>query len=202
MSTVHRIGRLLYESGKAKDRIAVLQNALELNKKRLGRSHPLSLKLLQELVSCYKTINELATAETLEPEILAIQESTIGTDNLDTIETRVNLSTTIIPLHKFEEAEKQCRSALEASQRILGPDQPETAHHHSIYCYNLDKVNQKDKSIEEFQKAIDCLTSAHGISRPHAENARHNFAAVLINRGGTPEDLAEAEALKHLASKN
>lgn len=87
----------------------------------------------------------MAEAEELENQAVTTARRVYGDENLNTIHYMMNEAAIQGLMGKDKESEAYLRQLLELEQRVLGPDQPETA----VTMYNLASEVAKNGKLEE-----------------------------------------------------
>ena len=159
---------------------------------------------------------ELGQAETLQGQVLAIHERTLGVDNATTANSMSNLAYVLTLQGKYGEAEKLYRRSLAVREKVLGPDHPDVA----TNLANLAKVLQelgKDEQLSAsevrarqrsgasvgayteieamYRRALAIQDRALGRNHPSTALTLSNFGGMLAQRG----DYAQAEEMQRAA---
>jgi CHAT domain-containing protein/Tfp pilus assembly protein PilF len=159
---------------------------------------------------------QIAEAETLQEQVLAIHERTLGPNNATTANSMSNLGFVYTIQGKYVEAEKLYRRSLAVREAVLGPDHPDVA----VNLNNLAKVLMelgKDEQIGRseararartgggvgatteieamFQRALAIQDRTLGRNHPSTALTLNNYGGMLSLRG----DYAQAEQLQRAA---
>ncbi|KAH0514059.1 Kinesin light chain 1 [Microtus ochrogaster] len=146
------------DQNKYKDAANLLNDALAIREKTLGRDHPAVAATLNNLAVLYGKRGKYKEAEPLCKRALEIREKVLGKDHPDVAKQLNNLALLCQNQGKYEEVEYYYQRALEIYQTKLGPDDPNVAKtkNNLASCY---LKQGKFKQAETLYKEI--LTRAH-----------------------------------------
>jgi CHAT domain-containing protein/Flp pilus assembly protein TadD len=155
-------------------------------------------------------------AETLQGQVLAIHERTLGVENATTANSMSNLAYVLTLQGKYADAERLYRRALAVREKVLGSDHPDVA----TNLANLAKVLQelgRDQQISAseartrqrtgaavggqteidamYRRALAIQDRALGRSHPSTALTLKNYGDMLAQRG----DFAQAEEMQRAA---
>ncbi|KAM7376400.1 hypothetical protein PAMP_006136 [Pampus punctatissimus] len=146
------------DQNKYKEAANLLNDALAIREKTLGRDHPAVAATLNNLAVLYGKRGKYKEAEPLCKRALEIREKVLGKDHPDVAKQLNNLALLCQNQGKYEEVEYYYMRALEIYQSKLGPDDPNVAKtkNNLASCY---LKQGKFKQAETLYKEI--LTRAH-----------------------------------------
>uniref|UniRef100_A0A8C2KCA9 Kinesin light chain n=1 Tax=Cyprinus carpio TaxID=7962 RepID=A0A8C2KCA9_CYPCA len=146
------------DQNKYKEAASLLNDALAIREKTLGRDHPAVAATLNNLAVLYGKRGKYKEAEPLCKRALEIREKVLGKDHPDVAKQLNNLALLCQNQGKYEEVEYYYQRALEIYQTKLGPDDPNVAKtkNNLASCY---LKQGKFKQAETLYKEI--LTRAH-----------------------------------------
>ncbi|TNM96062.1 hypothetical protein fugu_017145 [Takifugu bimaculatus] len=146
------------DQNKYKEAANLLNDALAIREKTLGRDHPAVAATLNNLAVLYGKRGKYKEAEPLCKRALEIREKVLGKDHPDVAKQLNNLALLCQNQGKYEEVEYYYMRALEIYQTKLGPDDPNVAKtkNNLASCY---LKQSKFKQAETLYKEI--LTRAH-----------------------------------------
>ncbi|XP_013915065.1 PREDICTED: kinesin light chain 1-like [Thamnophis sirtalis] len=146
------------DQNKYKDAANLLNDALAIREKTLGKDHPAVAATLNNLAVLYGKRGKYKEAEPLCKRALEIREKVLGKDHPDVAKQLNNLALLCQNQGKYEEVEYYYQRALEIYQTKLGPDDPNVAKtkNNLASCY---LKQGKFKQAETLYKEI--LTRAH-----------------------------------------
>jgi tetratricopeptide (TPR) repeat protein len=140
------------------------RDILERRRRTLGPDNAYTLASMDTLALILTGEKRFAEAEKLESQALATARRVYGDANLDTIHYTLNEAAIQGLMGKNKESEASLRQLLELEQRVLRPDQPETA----VTMYNLASEVAKSGNVDEalalLRRSID-----HGLLPRYAE---------------------------------
>uniref|UniRef100_A0A8C0D5U9 Kinesin light chain n=1 Tax=Balaenoptera musculus TaxID=9771 RepID=A0A8C0D5U9_BALMU len=141
-----------------RDAANLLNDALAIREKTLGKDHPAVAATLNNLAVLYGKRGKYKEAEPLCKRALEIREKVLGKDHPDVAKQLNNLALLCQNQGKYEEVEYYYQRALEIYQTKLGPDDPNVAKtkNNLASCY---LKQGKFKQAETLYKEI--LTRAH-----------------------------------------
>ncbi|KAI1237569.1 hypothetical protein IHE44_0013649 [Lamprotornis superbus] len=156
LRTLHNL--VIQDQNKYKDAANLLNDALAIREKTLGKDHPAVAATLNNLAVLYGKRGKYKEAEPLCKRALEIREKVLGKDHPDVAKQLNNLALLCQNQGKYEEVEYYYQRALEIYQTKLGPDDPNVAKtkNNLASCY---LKQGKFKQAETLYKEI--LTRAH-----------------------------------------
>lgn len=159
---------------------------------------------------------EFREAETLQHEVVAIHERTLGPDNPTTATSLSNLGNVLYLQGKYAEAEKVYRRALAVREKVLGPDHPDVATSLNNLANALQQLGEGQQidigeararasvgsglapltEVEAmYRRALAIQERALGPDHPSTANTLNNLGVMLSLRG----DFAQAEKMHRAA---
>jgi hypothetical protein len=102
-----------------------------------------------------------------------------GVDHPDTLASRNNLAEVLHDHGKFEDAERELRTVLDARVRILGPDHADTLATRNNLAVVLHDQKRFDDAAREFRTVLDASTRILGPDHPRTLTTRNNVAEIL-----------------------
>ncbi|CAL8303008.1 unnamed protein product [Boreogadus saida] len=146
------------DQNKYKEAANLLNDALAIREKTLGRDHPAVAATLNNLAVLYGKRGKYKEAEPLCKRALEIREKVLGKEHPDVAKQLNNLALLCQNQGKYQEVEYYYMRALEIYQSKLGPDDPNVAKtkNNLASCY---LKQGKFKQAETLYKEI--LTRAH-----------------------------------------
>jgi CHAT domain-containing protein/tetratricopeptide (TPR) repeat protein len=107
--------------------VPLLQRALELRVRHLGKEHPDVARTAVRLGSVLSRTGKYAEAEAHYRQALTVQRQVLGDDHPETSSTLNDLAVTLNRRGRYPEAETLYRQALAVQRRVLGEENVETA---------------------------------------------------------------------------
>ena len=194
------VANVLSFQGKHTEAEMMLREAIAMGKKLLGNEHPnvassldnlacVLIRQSQTAVAPQKQ-RQLAEAEDLEREALAIRRKLFGNEQLEVAQSLDNLALVFHAQGKNAEAESRLREALAMRQKLLGGENQPVA----MSLLNLaDALSEEGKYAEAeplFREALAMRRKLDGSEHPDVAYALGHLAVLLRRQG----KLAEAEA--------
>jgi CHAT domain-containing protein/Tfp pilus assembly protein PilF len=201
-TTLSNLGRVLDAQGKYSSQQA-----------QGGAADP---KQLADRASEAVRRGQYGEAETLQGQVLATHERTLGVDNATTANSMSNLAYVLTLQGKYSEAEALYRRALAVREKVLGADHPDVA----TNLANLAKVLQelgRDQQISAseararertggsvgaqteidtmYRRALSIQDRTLGRGHPSTALTLKNYGDMLAQRG----DFAQAEEMQRAA---
>ena len=189
LSSAGNLAVILDEEGNHVEGQRLAREVMEKKKRILGPESPETIAAMDNLAVILSNggRQRLEEAENLEQQTVDIQLRLYGRENLGTINSMMNVAAMEMDLGRTEESEKKFRELLELEQRVLGPNQPETA----ITIYNLAELaalrGQADQALSLLGQALDHglhLRGALKIEKDPDFNSLHSdprFAALVAS---------------------
>jgi tetratricopeptide (TPR) repeat protein len=118
----------LYQTGKYAVAKSLLQRALDIQEKALGKAHPSTAKSLNDLAVLYCALGQYSEAEPLFKRVLETYEK-VGTvtESPHYAASLNNLAALYRTQGRYLEAEPLYKRALEIYERTLGEEHPDIA---------------------------------------------------------------------------
>jgi CHAT domain-containing protein/tetratricopeptide (TPR) repeat protein len=201
-TTLSNLGRVLDAQGKYSAQQA--------------QAAPADAKQLAARASEAMRRGQYGEAETLQGQVLAIHERTLGSENATTANSMSNLAYVLTLQGKYADAEKLYRRALAVREKVLGPDHPDVASNLANLAKVLQELGQDQQiSASEararqrsgssvgatteiegmYRRALAIQDRALGRSHPSTALTLKNFGDMLAQRG----DYAQAEEMQRAA---
>ena len=120
------IGKAYRELGVYPEAQQQIERAIEIRRRVLGDSDPLTISSLSELAALYLFEGKYAEAENIYKRVLEVQQRSLGNDHHDTIETLFQLGATYEHEQDYSRAEQILTDVLNKRRRVMGPEHPDT----------------------------------------------------------------------------
>jgi eukaryotic-like serine/threonine-protein kinase len=189
------LGILYRRQGRNAEAEAVLKRAVDLG--RTGPAETLELaSTKRSLAAVYQVLGRYGDAEPLLREVLAIQESSLPSDDPDLAITVSNLAAMHLLQRRPDLAEPYQRRSLAIAERQHGPDHYRVG----VGLVNLGRLylqlGRTPDAEAAFSRALGILTRAMDPDHPYIGDALLGLAEVNWARGEYDE--AEAQLLRSL----
>ncbi len=184
----------LHSQGKDKEATAIAEKAMALAERKLGPSHPGTLKSLINLASLYMAQGRYAEAEPLLKRALAGFERASGKDALATLSVVSSLGSLYQSQGRYAEAETFIKRALDGHERTRGPDAPQTLasaeNLGSLYRIQGRYAEAEPlykRALVGFERVLgperpDTLGGVENLAQLYSAQGRHGEAEPLLKR--------------------
>jgi tetratricopeptide (TPR) repeat protein len=179
-TTLQALGR--HQQAEAK-----LRQALAIDEKTIGKTHPDYAAGLSNLAGVVRLQGDYLQAEALYGQAIAIDEAASGKDNIKYALRLSNLAGVLREKGQYFDAEMLYRQAIAIFEAKAGTDNPD----HATYLNNLALVVQMQGRYDEaerlYRQALVILETAFGKNHPQYANKLRNLAGVLLQQGKVDE---------------
>ena len=155
-------------------------------------AHPVNTSSLNNLAEIYRRRRDLARAEQLHKQALAIREKSLPPDHRDLATSLGNLGLVYFEQGRYSEAEPLYRRAMQIEEKLGAAALPQL----KASLHNLGRLFQKqaryEDAVQVFQRLLGLAQQQDG---PDAADAIHNIAQARLRQG----QYAEAEKLERQA---
>ncbi len=177
--------------GQYDDALPLQTRALEINRRVLGKEHPVTLRTINDLGALFHAQGKLAEAETYLKEALDTRRRVLGDEHPDTLSSLNAMGYLRDDEGKLDEAERYYREALDRRRRVLGGDHPDTL----ITINNLGMLLKTQGKLVEaepyFRESVEKSRRVLGEEHTDTLIAINNLGLLLQEQG----KLDEAEPL-------
>jgi non-specific serine/threonine protein kinase/serine/threonine-protein kinase len=170
---------------------ALLERALETERRVLGEDDPQTLATLNQLANAYWYRQRFKEAEPLYVDVVERRRRTLGPEHPDTLRASWDLASVYLMTDRLADGERLLLEVLEIQRRTLGEEHPDALDS----LNNLQSVYYQQKRYDEaLPIALQVLAArrkAFGEDHPATLRAMHNLATVHDKLGHQ----ADAEAM-------
>ena len=188
---VSNLGELYRNQGRHAEAEPLLQRALAMREKTLGRDHFEVAQSLNNLAMLYQSAGRYAEAEPLYLRSSAIFERTVGRESPNVAASLNNLAWLYQSQGRYSESEELNRRALAIREHVFGREHPEVA----ISLNNLGLLYKDQGRYAEaeqlLRRALTIFEKAQGREHPQVAKALNNLALLYVVEGRN----ADAEPL-------
>ncbi len=157
----------------------------------LGRLHPITLDLLQELALTVRMQNRIDDALGIYEEVVAGMEKNYGSNSLPTLLARINQATAYMHGGQFEKADEITEQLLPQMVEHVGSTHRYTVILRNIRAGALQNVGKLDAAMILYQEALDLNEQAEIPDDYSHINFSHNIATIYKQK----EKFVEIEAI-------
>ncbi len=158
---------------------ALLTQAVDIQHRLLGASHPQTLSSMDDLGWILNREGHYPEAEKLQRETLGLRRRVLGPQQPDTLRSMTNLSNTLTTAGHYAEAEKLQRETIDIQRRVLGPEQPETLRSMSNLANTLYRGGHYTEAEKLQLETINIQTRILGREHPDTLWSMSNLANTL-----------------------
>ena len=170
----------------------LLNRALEIRQGLLGRSHPQTLRAMDDLGWNLTRQGHYAEAEKLLKESFAGRRRALGPEHPDTLNSMSNLAWAVGRQGRYAEAEKLQRETLDLRRRVLGPESPDTLVSIADLASSLNGQGRFDEAEKFEREALGIQQRVLGPEHPQALTTMNNLANTI----NAQDRFAEGEELQ------
>ncbi|MHC4697008.1 MAG: serine/threonine-protein kinase [Planctomycetota bacterium] len=185
------MGQVYSNLGLCKRSAALLKEALEIRRERLGSEHADTLSTMNRLGHSLLIDGQSTEAGPLLREALEISRRVLGNDHPETISAIQSLALVLQSEYRLWEAEPLFRESLETSRRIKGGDHPDTLEAAQSLGWLLEWQRNAEEaealSREAYETSVRVLGDKHVVTA----NSMTNLGLILLRH----YNFSEAEPL-------
>ena len=186
------LASLAIDEGRVEEARAALAPLLERERESLGPSHPETVETAAEFGRALRVAGELASAEKLLRETLALVRDPPGSWRIRTTLERL-LAETLTPQSRGVEAEAIARSVLDTLERHLGPEHPERIRALLLQANALTSLLRYAEAAAVTERALGASRALYGSTHPATADALSWHALALERLGRYDEARAAVE---------
>ncbi len=177
--TLNDLGVLLRMKGDVPRSVGMLEEALVLRQRTLGRNHADVAVTLSELGRSYEDMGQSSRAETLASEALELRKRIFGSEHRETATTMGDLGLLLWRRGELDRAEHLLRESYEISRRVLGDRHVNVGSAASNLA--LVRGDKGDYAAAEtlLRQAVDIRREALGSSNPALAVTLNNLSYPL-----------------------
>jgi CHAT domain-containing protein/Tfp pilus assembly protein PilF len=173
----------LYQQGKPREALPLVQKALNLRKQVLGERHPDYAQSLNNLAGLYWAQGEYSKAEPLFRQALEIQKQVLGQRHPHYVQSLNNLASLYQDQGEYAQAKALFRQALDLRKEVLGE-------HHSDYAQSLNNLallhyyeGEYANAEPLYRQALEIRKQGLGQRHPAYATGLDNLAALYQAQG-------------------
>ncbi|MEN6368057.1 MAG: tetratricopeptide repeat protein [Thermoguttaceae bacterium] len=153
-------GRTGHQS-QTETRLKRLVNALEI---RLGKDHPLFVKVLMKAGEAFTILGSDAEAKEIFLRCLAIQRATLRPDYCDEAQTLQNLTAAYLRGARYAEAEPCCKECVDLYRKCFGDEHPRVASVLGFLGFLYMRTNRYSEAEKTFEQATAICEKNQGVA--------------------------------------
>ncbi|MEV7297775.1 FxSxx-COOH system tetratricopeptide repeat protein [Streptomyces microflavus] len=171
-------GLFLADQGQVAHAINHLRRGLAVNVRMLGKDHPDTLSVRNNLASAYESAGDLGRAIPLYEQTLADRVRALGEDHPSTLSSRNNLAGAYQSVGSLGRAIPLFKETLPAMVRALGEDHPDTLTCRSNLASAFQSAGDLGRAIPLFEQTLADRVRALGEDHPDTLTSRNNLAGA------------------------
>lgn len=177
------MGKVYKNLGLYSQAQALLEHAVDTNRRVLGAEHPDTLRSMSELSWTIQREGRSNDAEKFFRETLEGQRRVLGPENSDTLRTMGGLAWVLQEEGRYTEAESLQRQMLETQRRLAGPEGHGTLSSMTNLASTLTREGQYTEAEKLVREVIDIKQRVDGPDHPNTLMAMSNLVAILGYEG-------------------
>jgi len=174
IQTTHRLAEAILELGRTDEARALLKEDFDKSGQILGKDHPLTLTIGNDLAIAIKQGGDAKAALKLQEELVAAHQQGLGSDHPDTLSARINLGNFHSEIGDTAQAETIYRDVLERRNRVLGPQHILTLSTKASLATFLAGIGKPAEALPLAQQALEAFSQHYG------ENNRHTLMMMNV----------------------
>ncbi|MDZ8261154.1 tetratricopeptide repeat protein [Nostoc sp. ChiQUE01b] len=174
----------LYDSqGRYSEAEPLYQQALALDRKLLGESHPDVATSLNNLAGLYDSQGRYSEAEPLYQQALALRRKLLGEEHPDVATSLNNLAYLYDSQGRYSEAEPLYQQALALRRKLLGEEHPDVATSLNNLAYLYDSQGRYSEAEPLYQQALALKRKLLSEEHPDVATSLNNLAGLYSFQG-------------------
>jgi tetratricopeptide (TPR) repeat protein len=176
------IGRGFYETSNFLKSLEYYQKSLVIREKRLGKEHPMTSSIYNNIATIYEIQEEYTKAFEWHQKALSIRTKAFGTGNIAIASTYHNIAVVCSEKGEYDKAIEWYYKALFIREKELGKENPKTAVTYDNIALVFNKQGRYDMAIEWHQKALNVFEKVYGKEHPDTADCYNNIGGVYYNQ--------------------
>lgn len=177
------MGNVYTELGLYEQAGLLLTQAMEVQRRMLGRENPTTLKTADLLARTYDRAGQPGEAEKLGRENAELALRALGPQDLTTIQVMISLGVFLTDQGKFDEGERTLRHTLATAEAVLGPDSEDTRKCRDDLALVLVEMGKYEEAERIDRAEVETNRATLGEDHPLTLNMMNNLSVVLGNEG-------------------
>jgi serine/threonine protein kinase/tetratricopeptide (TPR) repeat protein len=177
---------VLRSMGKPEEAKPYLERAIKIQEKAAPKNPELA-RFIQNLGELMQETGDYKNAETLMERALAMRESLLGPEHVDTAQSLQGLAYFYYLQNRDEKAELYYKRALEILEKVLGPESVNSAWSLEGLGYIYSRQGRNQEAEPLFKRAIDIRTKVFGPEHSYVLDTMDGYAEVLRKLGRIDE---------------
>jgi tetratricopeptide (TPR) repeat protein len=178
---MHKLSISYRAFGWYADDVKLSEQALALQKARLGPDDPDTIWGMHNVANGYEALNRPADALKLREEAMVLQRAKLGADHPHTLLTMSNLINNYRALDRPVDALNLSEETLARQQATLGADHPHTLFTLSYRAASFADLGRYADALKHYENALAGMVDKFGAEHPETICCMHNVAWLLAN---------------------
>jgi nephrocystin-3 len=180
---LNELGMFFEKAGYFSAAIPLLQRALSIREKVLGKEHPDTALSLNNLAELYLAKGDYDHAEPLLKRALSISEKVLGQAHPDTALSLNNLAGLYYEKGDYDHAEPLYQRALSIKEKVLGKEHPSTATSLNNLALLFRTKGDYDHAEPLYQRALSIREKVLGKEHPDTATSLNSLAVLFRVKG-------------------
>jgi tetratricopeptide (TPR) repeat protein len=176
------MGSVYSATGRAKEAVEVIEQAVELRIQDYGDDHPITANALRELGTGLSKLERFDEAEVQLERALKIQESARGRTTRKVAVLLDDLGRVLRARGDLDGAIARHREAYDILAAIDGGEGPSLVVSGLNIGYTLNAAGHWEDALAEFVKALEMAERVSGATHPHVVYAANAAASALVDQ--------------------
>jgi tetratricopeptide (TPR) repeat protein/tRNA A-37 threonylcarbamoyl transferase component Bud32 len=190
------LGESYYYLGEPEQALRHTDRAVSLRRQVLGRDHPDTLAVTDNLAHFYMDVGRVDEAIALLADSLGRRRAALGDDDPATITSKNDLAAIYQAAGRVQEALPLYEEALQRRRARLGPDHPDTLMSINNVGSAFRAMGRLSEALTLYEEALRRRRATLGPDHPDTLMSMNNLANLLRELGRYPEAIAlQEEAL-------
>ncbi|KAL5637662.1 hypothetical protein ACGC1H_002064 [Rhizoctonia solani] len=151
--------------------------------KPLGKDHPNTLIIMNNLASTYSELGRYEDARALHLQALDKRKQVLGNDHPDTLKSMNNLANTDYGLGRYEAARAVYSQVLYIRQQVLGNDHPDTLKSINNLALTYSKLGRFEDARGLHAQVLGVRKQVLGIDHPDTLKSMNSLALAYSGLG-------------------
>ena len=179
-----------WSTGQTDEAVRLWEQALDLQRTKLGPDHPDTLDTMHNLATGYRTVGRDDEAISSLEKTIELRQAKLGFDHPKTLSSMHSLAISYSAAGRIEEAIGLYEESFKLKQAKLGPEDPDTLSSMKRLVWCLSKIKPADKRLTS--DLVDSLRTANDTTQDG--EMLKTLAAAEYRLGNFDQAIADAHA--------
>ncbi len=173
----------LHRQGKYAEAATIAQKALSLSERSLGKDHPETLTIVNNLAALYNALGRDRDAEPFYRRAVEGRQRVLGKEHVDTLTSINNLAGWYYGRGRYTDAEPLFRLVMETSERTLGKDHSNTLGSANNLATLYNAMGRYDEAEALHKRSLEANERLRGKDHPSTLLSMDNLAGLYQSQG-------------------